>query len=133
MLNLQRTFNRVLAFMRVQRKRSMRPTKYEYSAEQCLYRGPGGLVCGAGCAFPDELYDRKMESRPVDHLVKRFARLEPYLGKPGSRHLHMMKAIQEAHDQAMPDKKGGSMEAWEYRMGEIAEAYKLKYWPPKEK
>lgn len=35
----------------------------------CMYRGPNGLMCAAGCLIPDELYTHTLEYRAISLLV----------------------------------------------------------------
>ena len=59
MPTLQETFDIVASHLLRQGRRSVD------SEGRCLYRGPNGLKCGAGCLIPDELYDPDIEGRGV--------------------------------------------------------------------
>ena len=62
----QQHFDTVLAHLRKQGKRST------YGNRGCAYRGTDNTKCAIGALLPDELYDPKMENRPVDNLLVNF-------------------------------------------------------------
>ncbi len=60
----QKTFNKVVNFLLKQNKKSIDPS------ELCMYRGPEGTKCAAGCLIPDQLYDKSLEGIPVGNFNK---------------------------------------------------------------
>ena len=57
----------------------------------CLYRGPNGLMCAAGCLIPDDQYDPNMEGESWDNLVNIWNVVD-------KRHLNLIMSLQGIHD-----------------------------------
>ncbi len=62
--------------------------------EGCLYRGPNGLKCAAGCLIADEEYKIDMEGRSWSSLVQD-GYVPDYLK-------NLISELQTMHDQNMP-------------------------------
>jgi predicted house-cleaning noncanonical NTP pyrophosphatase (MazG superfamily) len=57
---------------------------------RCLYRGPNGTKCAAGCLIPDEDYDPKMEGLLWEELVEKYDFDNP--------HNELIDRLQAIHD-----------------------------------
>lgn len=64
----------------------------------CLYRGPGGLKCAAGCLIPDSIYNHGMEGRSA---------LTVFSTTPGLdysvEHAQFIDDLQFIHDYSRPE------------------------------
>ena len=58
--------------------------------EGCVYRGPNGLKCAAGCLIADEEYLAEMERHPWKFLVNK--------GLVPNRHSQLIAKLQRIHD-----------------------------------
>ena len=88
----------------------------------CLYRGPGGLKCAAGCVIRDDEYEGWMEGGAIEQVVSGAetpASLRLRLGP----HLHALSLLQQVHDKY-------DARAWEQRLAEAATLSGLVYTPP---
>ncbi len=65
----------------------------------CLYRGPDGRKCAAGCLLPDDRYDPMMEGSLVS--TPRIASILQELVEPEA--WSFFKTLQEQHDNAAFD------------------------------
>ncbi len=107
-MTAQEIFDTVVAHLRKQGRKS-------YDGRICLYRGPNGTKCAAGCLIPDELYTPGIEgtwwkSGDLDAIRKHV----------GEEHSNLIVDLQDTHDGFPPDQ-------WEYRFSVIANNYKLTY------
>jgi len=57
-MNKQEFFDKVARHLLTQNAKSIEA--FERNAK-CLYRGPNGMKCVAGCLIPDELYSENFE------------------------------------------------------------------------
>lgn len=73
----------------------------------CLYRGPNGLMCGAGPAIPDDQYDPRMEEKGVNSISR--VNREFGLGY-SEEQVYAMTQLQHVHDLYFPDE-------WPEQMG----------------
>lgn len=76
----------------------------------CVYRGPDGLMCAAGCLMSDDEYLEKMERQPWSILVSRV--LVP------KEHRLLIGALQRIHDME-------EAEGWEYCLNKLAADFNL--------
>ncbi len=76
----------------------------------CVYRGPDGLVCAAGCLMSDEEYRAEMERQPWVSLVNKV--LVP------KEHSRLIAALQRIHDMEDPAD-------WEHRLNKLAAYFNL--------
>lgn len=85
----QETFDIVVAHLRRQGQKS----KLKTGKIKCLYRGPRGLKCAAGCLIPDELYSPEMEGKTWWQLTTKY----PQLNELG-HDLRLVDVLQATHD-----------------------------------
>ena len=78
----------------------------------CLYRGPRGLKCAAGCLIGDDEYKPEFEGKGWSILVGK--------GKIPKEHSELIGKLQEVHDSMFP-------EYWEEDLKLVAEEFNLKY------
>jgi hypothetical protein len=69
----------------------------------CRYRGTGGTKCAAGFLIPDEKYLCEFETRLADELQHRY----PYAVEYTAEQVHLVRALQLAHDQAVNYDRNG--------------------------
>lgn len=81
---------------------------------QCVYRGEQSN-CAVGCQLPDELYDAKMESFPIEEVMFDFWKVAEFFGEENAE---LLGLLQDAHDNWFPE--------LEYRLREIAADHSLK-------
>lgn len=143
----QAVFDFVLQHLRKQGRGSytLPPMK-----EICLYRGPDGTACAAGCLISDELYDATMEGtgfsdvfhgeflEPEDHppefltevvakchiLRSRFEAVSPLVGALQTAHDARLVGVAQVFDLTV------AVQAWEREMQYVAEDFDLTYTPP---
>jgi hypothetical protein len=83
----------------------------------CMYRGPDGLKCAAGCLIGDDEYDiRRMEERGWDKLVSS--------GCVPHEHKELIENLQDAHDS-------GDTVGWREKLEIIADRHGLTFNPEK--
>lgn len=104
MVTKQKTFDTVVAHLRRQGCKSA-------DLFGCLFRGPNGLKCAAGCLIPDSDYDPKWENYPKDAL--------DYLREAGHDNWLLSDLIL-CHDKR-------DVNDWEAKFKTIAEHYGLIY------
>lgn len=73
MPTLQETFDRVAKHLLTQNQKCADPE----DSTRCLYRGPNGLQCAAGCLIPEEMYREELENAPVDSKDYRGEQFSP--------------------------------------------------------
>lgn len=118
-MTAQEAYDKVLFALRKQRQQSTD------SSGACLYRGPDGLKCAVGHLLPDHLYSDSFEMTGAEQLPR------PALEAIG---LHLvdtglLRHLQKAHDNDLPEMEGGDMRGWEQAMQNIASRHHLKYTP----
>ena len=104
----QQVFDQVAKHLLEQGKRSMKLD--EDGDEFCLYRGPHGTMCAAGCIIADDEYKDNMEGRGWRNLVN--------LGYASNTHIDMIDALQSIHDQRKPS-------TWREGLLEISKRFNL--------
>ena len=80
----QQVFDQVAKHMRTQMKKSY------LQDGGCLYKGPNGLSCAAGCLIADDEYSPEWEGLHWSEVAHR------YTGK--AAHMELISQLQEAHD-----------------------------------
>lgn len=89
----------------------------------CMYRGPEGLKCAAGFLIPDADYSSRFEN--LDVTATPVAKVLEAHGYD----LDLVKALQEAHDDAGPEdskrRQGPWLALWGHLMGEVAQRFDL--------
>jgi len=78
----------------------------------CLYRGPRGLKCAAGCLIGDDEYEPEFEGKGWFTLVGE--------GKIPKEHSKLIRLLQEVHDSMFPEDWGEGLKL-------VAEKFNLKY------
>lgn len=78
----------------------------------CLYRGPDGISCAAGCLMTDEEYNPSFEGNDWEMLVA----ADMVIGC----HSTLIYKLQSIHDNYLPDK-------WEERLADLARANGLEF------
>lgn len=76
----------------------------------CVYRGPDGLMCAAGCLISEDEYLEEMERQPWSFLVNKV--LVP------KEHSRLIAALQRIHDQE-------EATYWEYSLNQLAADFNL--------
>ena len=76
----------------------------------CVYRGPDGLMCAAGCLISDEEYREDMERQPWSFLVSR--------GLAPKEHKELIGKLQRIHDVAVEAD-------WEHCLNKLAADFNL--------
>lgn len=102
MFTSQLIFDTVLAHLRNQGQRS-------YDGHMCLYRGPDGLQCAAGCLIPDDLYVPEMEGKSFANPI-----FDGFLGEFRS----LIFDLQCVHDKS---------DIWEESFKAVADNHHLEY------
>lgn len=132
-LTLQEVFDKVVSHLRTQGKKSMNEDS------ECLYRGPGGLKCAAGCLIEDEEYRKDFEGSIIGSLcldkrqflssfIERIIGGDDNLDNISSHELYclnlsLVQALQYIHDRS-------PVEDWEECFSSLAKGYNLSYSPP---
>jgi hypothetical protein len=107
---LQEIFNIVSAHLLNQGQKSV-------SNGICMYRGPNGLKCAAGCLIPDEEYNPEFESNRWNVLVDD--------GLIQNKFKTEIVALQEIHDYAPKNDPEQCVIQWKTKLIEFANEYKL--------
>jgi hypothetical protein len=81
--------------------------------EDCKYRGPGGLKCGAGIFIPDGSYFAALEGKTVNCLPKFFSKI----GFEGIQ-LKIIGVFQTIHDAFIVDRWPDQIESLKQRYQE---------------
>lgn len=105
----QTVFNQVATHLLTQNKQSLSHKRAGFDA--CRYRGPRGLKCALGCLIADGEYKRSFEGEAWDGLVD--------AAKVPSAHLDLLTALQEVHDESLP-------EEWREKLRGVAKLFGLK-------
>lgn len=69
--------------------------KSKIGGDTCLYRGPRGLKCAAGCLIPDDEYSITMENKTWDKLA--FFKIVPTTNES------LIGKLQQIHDYFDPE------------------------------
>lgn len=101
----QETFNTVVTHLRNQGCKSQ-------DDKQCMYRGPNGTKCAAGCLIPDSKYDPSFENSQVTE-----SRIATVIRSEG-HDLFLVRELQKIHDNV-------PTQGWEYRLAAIAISFRL--------
>jgi hypothetical protein len=88
----QQVFDQVAKHLLEQGKRSTKLNGYE--AEICLYRGPEGTMCAAGCLIADSEYKDDMEGMSWISLVGHNC--------VPRTHMNLISDLQVIHDEREP-------------------------------
>lgn len=99
MRTYQETFDRVITHLKTQGRQAMLNAPEIALKGSCAYRAPGGLRCAIGCLIPDDLYDPRIETRPVAGIIEEYVNfpdLSMYLSE--NFPLDLMCALQQLHD-----------------------------------
>jgi hypothetical protein len=122
-LTLQEIFNKGAAHLLRQGVQSLADSGD--SGSECLYRGPNGVMCGAGPFIPDAQYTEALEgiAVPVDGAAldedqQALVRAFEHGGIQGSQAFGLLRRIQGVHDSRMPG-------AWREALRILAMDYKL--------
>lgn len=105
----QEVFDQVKDHLLKQGKRSLRVS--QYNGVQCLYRGPDGLKCAAGCLIADSEYRPTFEGLGWKTLS---------ITEGVENHAELINALQSIHDTIEP-------EHWAENLKAFANNWKLKY------
>lgn len=100
----QETFDTVVSFLIAQGK----PAK---GRDGCMYRGPDGTKCAAGCLIPDEMYSEDMEGGGIGIRLVNYPKPLPYSWEWRSKmvssvlancghDLELVNDLQYAHDDS---------------------------------
>ena len=109
----QQVFDQVSSHLLAQGKRSADESKYQPlvngQADACMYRGPQGLKCAAGCLIGEGEYNYNMECRGWDTLVRH--------GVVPPAHQELIVQLQSIHDSCRPSKWSEALDRLATRMG----------------
>ncbi|WKV20533.1 hypothetical protein 16Q_140 [Pseudomonas phage 16Q] len=83
----QEVFDQVVSHMLTQGERSE-------GDDGCVYRGPNGLKCAAGCLISDEEYNSDMDNNPEGTSWQDLAARD----EVPSKHLALISRLQGIHD-----------------------------------
>lgn len=94
MIDPQETFDTVARHLFKQGKQAIRqPPKQETEKGICLYRGPNGTKCAAGCLIPDSEYKASFEGCGIAAIRQSCKSLMQHQG-------HLVQDLQNAHDRS---------------------------------
>lgn len=100
----QETFDIVARFLLNQKEKST-------NGKLCLYRGPNGTKCAAGCLIPDDKYFSELESLLADsNIVAEILKEEGY-------DFRFVRLLQQIHDSCSP---GEFLQEWKHKMITLA-------------
>lgn len=111
----QQVFDQIVNHLRKQGKPSM-----DKRGNECLYRGPNGLKCAAGCLIADDEYIPEMDNNPASDTTWQ------YLVDTGVVPPHFSELI--IHMQHLHD--GEHPEDWETEFEKAAQTFDLEYKKP---
>jgi len=121
-LTRQQIFDKVAEHLLTQMERS------SDSEGVCLYRGPNGLMCAAGCLISNQEYDEIIEGDRIDSAVTQIRanptqleglqKIRVACGIEGEK--SFCRTLQRVHDEREP-------KDWENTLREIAEESTLEY------
>ena len=113
-MTAQEIFDKVVAHLRSQGCKSQ-----ESAGGMCVYRGPNGTKCAAGCLIEDKYYRRAFEGNTFEHIILSSNALSAQF----STHVELIQALQNAHDM-------NPVKAWESVFAQISRDCGLVYTPP---
>ena len=61
---------------------------------RCLYRGPNGTKCAAGCLIPDDEYNESFENKTIDSIKDEIPSFDEF----STEDILMIKDLQNLHD-----------------------------------
>lgn len=91
----QQIFDTVAKHLLEQGEKSEGPDPSSDDGTTCLYRGPNGLKCAAGCLIPDEMYSPKLEGLNVNAVTMR--KLFEAIGITSIRLVRDFQIIHDVH------------------------------------
>lgn len=113
----QEIFDKAVQHLLTQKDRS-----YDRERAICMYRGPNGLMCGAGPFIKDEAYTDRMEGKPIGVVVHRWP--EAFnVDLTNDRIRAMLTHIQSIHDNV-------PIPHWRQRLEDMADTFGLTFNPP---
>lgn len=112
-MNAQEIFDIVVTHLRKQGCKS-----FDDEKDCCMYRGPNGTKCAAGCLIPDDVYDPMFEMTVWSGVELDSARA--YIGE---EHTMLIERLQKVHDDHTPS-------VWEDYFQSVADDFNLTYTPP---
>ena len=122
-LTAQEIFDQVVNHLRKQGCKSRRLNPDWISGSDCLYRGPNGTKCAAGCLIRDEEYHPSMEGMSIGWIIG-FTQNSPFsLRERLGAHISLITSLQIIHDKH-------EVVYWEDRFESLAIKFSLKYSPP---
>ena len=109
----QQVFDQVVKHLLAQ---GVRSKKGDFTENVCMYRGPAGLKCAAGCLIGDDEYTEAMDNNHAgtswDGLMSR--------GEVPKEHGTMIQNMQTIHDNGPP-------EGWERALSDYAKDNYLEF------
>ena len=93
-MNKQEIFDKVASHLITQGVQAKIITDQLLGHTSCVYRGPNGTMCAAGCLIPDEEYHMHFEGLPWGNLEDKIPSLASL---PGSHH-ELIVSLQRLHD-----------------------------------
>lgn len=93
----QRVFDHVAKHLFKQARPSSRSKFKQTDSMFCLYRGPNGMACAAGCLMTDDEYDLDMEQIDILGVIENPT--WEYLKKGAiGKHTSLVRRLQQIHD-----------------------------------
>ena len=92
----QEVFDQVAQHMLAQ---GVRSKKADVIDNICMYRGPAGLKCAAGCLIGDNEYTDDMDNNDKGTSWEGLA----MRGEVPKDHIHLIQAMQTIHDNTPPE------------------------------
>lgn len=108
----QEVFDQVAKHMLAQGVRS----RLSDEGNVCMYRGPNGLKCAAGCLIGDDEYAEKMDNNPAGTSWEGMAKR----GEVPRAHAHLIQKLQSIHDHT-------ESVSWAVALSELAHELGLAY------
>jgi hypothetical protein len=93
-MNKQEIFDKVATHLITQGVQAKIITDHGTGHTSCVYRGPNGTMCAAGCLIPDDEYKPEFEGLPWLKLQDKIPSLASL---PGSHH-ELISSLQGVHD-----------------------------------
>ena len=125
MMTLREVFDKVKAHLLTQNKKAAKEEPDRYGEIECLYRGPGGTQCAAGCLIDDEHYSPSLEGKTATSYEVQCALMASGVpeeafqwDRSGNLRAPLIKALQRLHDD---DELGP--EFWPAKLDRIERRY----------
>lgn len=119
----QEIFDFVVAHLRNQKVKSEQWDENKRD-DVCVYRGPNGTMCAAGCLISDDEYHPDFESKSATYVVSRiFATKWLELTPDICYKAHFLRELQTIHDSGEP-------RDWEAMFRDAAHHEGLEYTAP---